>query len=109
MWLTTYSQELGCASRSDKKGAFKDLFVEAMKKNAQYVDVLPDELKDELHRVVTICPECDLPVNFTVPMKSGLTHAETDNAYNILFLGPTGSGKLTLINHHFNATGATAV
>ena len=95
-----------------KNGALKDLFVEVMKKNAQHVNVLPDELKDEPQGVVTIYPECDLHMTITVPMKSGLTQAETDNAYNILFLGPTGSGKSTLINQLFNATvcktGATA-
>ena len=96
-----------------KKGALKDLFVEVMKKNAQHVNVLPDELKDEPNGVTTIYLDCDRSMNLTVAMKRGLTQAETDNAYNILFLGPTGSGKSTLINHLFNATvcktGATAV
>ena len=32
----------------------KDLFVEAIKKNLQHVNVLPDELKDELHKVTAI-------------------------------------------------------
>ena len=44
--------------------------MEAMKKNAQHVNVLPDELKDELHRVVAIYPECDLPVNVRVTLSA---------------------------------------
>ena len=53
-----------------QKRALKDLFVEAIKKNLQHVNVLPDELKDELRKVTAIYAECDLHMNVTVPGSS---------------------------------------
>jgi len=40
----------------------------------------------------------------TVRAMDQVTHEEMNDAFNIVLLGPTGSGKSNLINHYFNAT-----
>ena len=51
-----------------QKRALKDLFVEAIKKNAQHVNVLLDEVKDELpknYRYRTLCTALDNTIIMT--------------------------------------------
>ena len=74
------------------------MFVEAIKKNLQHVNVLPDELKDELRKVTAIYAEGDLHMNVTVPGSS---------LYFLLgcfqdIIGDAQILKITLLFKHYN-------
>ena len=72
------------------------------------LNTIPANLREELPKPKPLYPQLDIPpeeypiINFD---KEGFCLTEADNdAYNIVLLGPTGSGKSTLINNMFNFT-----
>eukprot|EP00090_Calanus_glacialis_P003504 TRINITY_DN12582_c0_g1_i1.p1 TRINITY_DN12582_c0_g1~~TRINITY_DN12582_c0_g1_i1.p1 ORF type:complete len:455 (-),score=82.21 TRINITY_DN12582_c0_g1_i1:114-1478(-) len=84
-------------------GQIKKIFSIFLDEYQTLVNTLPDNLKvedlninEEIYREVG-----DYHVSF-VCSKSFIEEVDNE-AYNIIFLGPTGSGKSTLINHLFNA------
>ena len=83
-------------------GILKKTFFDAMAQHTKVINTLPRELEEEEHPIVEIYRNIDGYATFE---KSDhmLTEADKDSL-NILFLGPTGSGKSSLINTIFNKT-----
>jgi len=81
------------------KGVLRKMFYKDMAAYTKMVNKLPLELKEAGEEVKVVYEENESSGRtiFQVMPKTALTQ-EDANAYNILFLGPTGSGKSTLIN-----------
>ena len=91
-----------------ENGPLRNIFFNTMAEHTKLINVFPDELKPEPAKEKTMYSELHAPpIELTVGNKTALTK-EDDNAVNILFLGPTGCGKSTLINMLFNKTVAKA-
>ena len=82
-----------------QKGILREMFFKDMAAYTKMINKLPLELKEAGEEVKILYEENESSgrVIFQVMPKAALTQ-EDDNSYNILFLGPTGSGKSTLIN-----------
>ena len=87
-----------------ERGALRDIFNEVVTKFSTLVNVFPEELVPKTVGPSELHKEIRNNIALTVAMKSGLCQADTEGARNVLFLGPTGAGKSTLINYLFNAT-----
>ena len=87
------------------KGFFRKMYYKDMAAYTKMINKLPLELKEEGEEVKLLYQENESSgrIIFQVMPKTVLT-LEDDNSYNILFLGPTGSGKSTLINLLCNRT-----
>eukprot|EP00090_Calanus_glacialis_P020934 TRINITY_DN32314_c0_g1_i1.p1 TRINITY_DN32314_c0_g1~~TRINITY_DN32314_c0_g1_i1.p1 ORF type:complete len:442 (+),score=124.57 TRINITY_DN32314_c0_g1_i1:107-1432(+) len=82
-----------------EKGILRKMFFKDMAASSKMINKLPDELREEKEELKVLYDEIESSgkVIFQVMPKAALT-LEDDPAYNILFLGPTGSGKSSLIN-----------
>ena len=82
-----------------QKGFLRKMFFKDMSAYTKMINKLPLELKEAGEEVKVLYEENESSrqVIFQVMPKASLTQ-EDDTSYNILFLGPTGSGKSTLIN-----------
>merc|ERR1712037_329054 len=93
-------------------GPLRSIFQGLVTKFSTLINMLPEELVPKIGRTVRLHNEIENNIQLMACMKSGLSQADTDGARNVLFLGPTGAGKSTLINYLFNAnvcqTAATA-
>jgi len=83
-------------------GEMKKILFAFLEENQSLVNKLPTDLKTEEVNVGN--PIYEEVGNYHVTFEQSKTHMDEDDndAYNIIFLGPTGSGKSTLINHLFN-------
>ena len=72
--------------------------------STKQINVLPRELEPESGPIEVLYLEAEknYPIRF-VKMTRELSKFD-HGAFNIVFLGPTGCGKSTLINHIFNRT-----
>ena len=92
-------------------GILKSTLFDHMSTFTKLINTLPEELAEAQVFGDSLYPNiANLRISYDQP-SSCLT--ETDNeAYNVVILGPTGSGKSTIINNIFNRyvceTGATA-
>ena len=85
-------------------GILKTHFNSQMIRHTKQINVLPRELEPESGPIEVLYPEAEknYPIRF-VKMTRELSEFD-HGAFNIVFLGPTGCGKSTLINHIFNRT-----
>ena len=84
-------------------GILKTTFFNHMSTHTRQINVLPQELRPKSVPIEVLYPEAEKwPIRFTKMTRelNEFDHA----AFNVVFLGPTGSGKSTLINHIFNRT-----
>ena len=81
------------------KGILRKMYLKDMAAYTKMVNKLPLELQEagEEVRILYDENESNGQLIFQMMPKTALTK-EDDDAYNILFLGPTGSGKSSLIN-----------
>ena len=85
-------------------GILRETFFSYMSTHTKQINVLPRELETKVATIETIYPEIQERhrIRFQTIEKSLV---ESDHsAYNVVVLGPTGSGKSTIINHIFNKT-----
>ena len=85
-------------------GILRETFFSHMSSHTRQINVLPSELETKPGTMETIYPEIQdsHPIRF---QKMARELNESDHsAYNVVVLGPTGSGKSTIINHIFNKT-----
>ena len=85
-------------------GILKKTFFDYMSSHTHQINVLPKELKGKANAPLVMYPE--IQQTQYVRFHSETTELnENDHAsYNIVVLGPTGSGKSTVINNIFNKT-----
>ena len=93
-------------------GILKGTFFSHMSTFTKLINILPNELAMEAPSMERLYNRSTHADDFKFIKKSScLTEADND-AYNVIVLGPTGSGKSTIINHLFNQrvclTGDTA-
>ena len=81
-------------------GKLRQLFRTEMGKSSKMVNTYPIELVPKPATMVTLHPDETNFIRWTKTLHI-LTAAE-DKMFNILFLGPTGCGKSTLINQMYN-------
>jgi GTP-binding protein EngB required for normal cell division len=81
------------------KGILRKMYLKEMAAYTKMINKLPLELKEAGEEVRLLYEENESSgrIIFQVMPKAALT-LDDDASYNILFLGPTGSGKSTLIN-----------
>ena len=88
-------------------GTLKDTLFNYLGEKSKLINVFPKELEESKERKIEklykdLDDSCGLPMTYE-RKHDHLTDSD-NNAFNILFLGPTGAGKSTLINHLFNRT-----
>ena len=84
------------------EGVLRKVLYDYMEESKKLTNTFPRELVPEEHSIVELYSGISDLVRFTTRRET-LTKDE-DNMYNILFLGPTGCGKSTLINQMYNKT-----
>jgi len=82
------------------EGVLRKLFFDHMAEHTKSINRFPIELVPEPEQIVTLNEEVTDFIR-DPNKKEALTKAE-DEMFNILFLGPTGCGKSTLINQLYN-------
>ena len=82
------------------EGDLRKIFFDYMAQNTKLINTLPKELEIEKPNPVELNTGITDFVREPIEKKA-LTSAE-DKLFNILFLGPTGCGKSTIINQMFN-------
>merc|ERR1711988_824803 len=88
-------------------GFLYNIFKNEMSKFTKLINTFPEELKSKSKlELRPIYPEYEDRANFS-RYKDILTKADNKN-FNVIFIGPTGSGKSTLINNFFNRPVAEA-
>jgi len=85
-------------------GVLIDLFRTHLEQFSKQINVLPKELKPKEHEHMEIYKTLQYINHLKFTMEKSCLTTEDNEHYNILFLGPTGSGKSTLINHLYNST-----
>jgi len=99
-----------CFQMAKDSGFLYNIFKNEMSKSTKLINTPPEELKSTGFERKRIYPNYQSWYTF-VKYKSVLTEADNNNQ-NVVFIGPTGSGKSTLINNFFNLsvveTGASA-
>ena len=82
-----------------EKGSLRKIFFKDMAASTKIINKLPEELKDKSAELIVIYDEIESGGDMILQVmpKAALT-LDDDLAYNIRFLGPTGSGKSSLIN-----------
>lgn len=90
-----------CFQMAKGSGFLYNMFKDEMGKSTKLINTPPAELKSKSKlELKPIYPEYDYGTNFS-RYKDVLTKADNKN-FNVIFIGPTGSGKSTLINNFFN-------
>ena len=95
--------------QTGRNGRLSTPFIKKMKEDEkQMMNTRPHELVKEKKEIVPLYPDESNRKRFLSHLhqhfqRRTLSSAD-DDLYNIVFLGPTGSGKSTLINLLFNAT-----
>ena len=85
-------------------GILRKIFFDYMSSHTHTINVLPKELKEEAHVPAVMYPEIQ-EIQHVSFQRETTELSENDQAsYNIVVLGPTGSGKSTVINNIFNKT-----
>ena len=85
-------------------GILRKTFFDYMSSHTHQINVLPKELKGKAQAPVIMYPEIQ-QTHFVRFQRETPGLNESDHAsYNIVVLGPTGSGKSTVINNIFNKT-----
>ena len=85
-------------------GILKKTFFDYMSSHTKVINTFPEELRPEEMIREPLYPPADVRLSIEWKgMKEALTTADND-AWNIVVLGPTGSGKSTIINNLFNET-----
>jgi len=88
-----------CYQMAKDTGFLYKIFKNEMSKFTKLINTEPEELTT-VFELKPIYPGFKSGITF-VKLKDVLTDAD-NNHRNVLFIGPTGSGKSTLINHIFN-------
>jgi len=85
-------------------GVLKTTFFDHMSMHTKVINTFPDELlpAEEERKHLYPTEQVEWSMDWETH-KEALT-AEDNNSYNIVVLGPTGSGKSTIINNMFNLT-----
>ena len=83
-------------------GPLFKIFKNHLSSHSKLVNTLPEGLKQREHTQKEIYKHHKSSLEFT-RTKNILTEADNDS-YNVVFIGPTGCGKSTLINNLFNLT-----
>ena len=84
------------------EGVLRNILYDYMEESKKLTNTFPRELAPEEHVIAELYPKITDHVRFTT--RKEILTAEEDKMYNILFLGPTGCGKSTLINQMYNKT-----
>ena len=86
-------------------GVLKETFFSHMSGYTKLINIFPEELRPAEFEHNIIYPiEHINGFHLNWECKKEALVAADNNAYNIVFLGPTGSGKSTMINEAFNCT-----
>ena len=75
-----------------------------MSSHTRTINVLPKELREKVPPYLVMYPEIRVDQNVRFQRIATEMNAGDHASYNIVVLGPTGSGKSTIINNIFNKT-----
>ena len=85
-------------------GILRKTFFDYMSSHTHQINVLPKELKGKVHVPVVMYPEIKQTQHVRFQREATELNKSDHASYNIVVLGPTGSGKSTIINNIFNKT-----
>ena len=85
-------------------GILRKIFFDYMSSHTHTINVLPKELKGKVQVPVVMYPGIKQDQYVRFQREATELNESDDAAYNIVVLGPTGSGKSTVINNIFNKT-----
>jgi len=92
-----------CSQMMENKSLYAWFFKHMMGPSQKLINTPPDELKVQANATIEVWPGAPAFLSLTNANQQALSEIDND-AFNVVVLGPTGSGKSSIINRWFNRT-----